>query len=117
MYPKQFIQFFNGSASLLGATLRRVGDAEFAPPIVICNNDHRFLMQEERARVGIEPEAIILEPVARNTAAAVAVAALAAVQRSRDAVIAVMPSDHEVKDAPGFVASLKRAGAVAATGQ
>ena len=117
MYPKQFIRFFNGQGSLLGATLRRVDDGGFAAPIVICNNDHRFLVREELARAAMEAEAIILEPVARNTAAAVAVAALAAVQKSADAVIAVMPSDHVVKDAAAFVDSLKRAAAVAATGK
>ncbi len=63
------------------------------------------------------PDAIILEPVARNTAAAVAVAALAAVKKSADAIIAVMPSDHVVKDAQAFAASLKRAAAIAATGK
>src|SRR4029453_1620744 len=76
MYPKQFIRFFNGKGSLLGATLRRIDDAGFAAPVIICNNDHRFLVREELARAAIKQETIILEPVARNTAAAVAVAAI-----------------------------------------
>ncbi|KAB2938989.1 MAG: mannose-1-phosphate guanylyltransferase/mannose-6-phosphate isomerase [Hyphomicrobium sp.] len=117
MYPKQFINFFNGRGSLLAATLRRIDGVGFAAPIVICNNDHRFLVREELSRAAIEPEAIILEPVARNTAAAVAVAALATVDKAPDAVIAVMPSDHVVKDAQAFVASLRRAAEVAATGK
>ena len=117
MYPKQFIRFFNGKGSLLGATLRRIDDAGFAAPVIICNNDHRFLVREELARAAIKQETIILEPVARNTAAAVAVAALAAVQKSPDAVIAVMPSDHVVNDEKAFAVSLKRAAAVAATGK
>ncbi len=117
MYPKQFINFFNGRGSLLGATLRRIDGAGFAPPIIICNSDHRFLMREELARAAIEAEAIILEPVARNTAAAVAVAALAAIAKAPDAIIAVMPSDHAVKDADAFGASLQRAAETAATGK
>lgn len=117
MYPKQFINFFNGRGSLLGATLRRIDGVGFAAPIVICNNDHRFLVREELSRAAIEPEAIILEPIARNTAAAVAVAALAAVDKAPDAVIAVMPSDHVVKDELGFIANVQRAAAVAATGK
>jgi mannose-1-phosphate guanylyltransferase/mannose-6-phosphate isomerase len=117
MYPKQFIRFFNGKGSLLGATLRRIDDAGFAAPVIICNNDHRFLVREELASAAIKQETIILEPVARNTAAAVAVAALAAVQKSPDAVIAVMPSDHVVNDEKAFAVSLKRAAAVAATGK
>jgi mannose-1-phosphate guanylyltransferase len=116
MYPKQFINFFNGKGSLLAASLRRIDGSAFAAPVVICNNDHRFLVREELARTAIAPEAIILEPVARNTAAAVAVAALAAVAKSSDAIIAVMPSDHIVKDTQNFVASLERA-APRSTGQ
>ncbi len=117
MYPKQFIRFFNGQGTLLGSTLRRIDDAAFAAPIIVCNNDHRFLVREELSRAALEAEAIVLEPVARNTAAAVAVAALAAVRKSPDAVIAVMPSDHVVKDGEAFVDALKRAAAVAATGK
>jgi mannose-1-phosphate guanylyltransferase/mannose-6-phosphate isomerase len=117
MYPKQFINFFNGKGSLLAASLRRIDGAAFSAPVIICNNDHRFLVREELSRTAIAPEAIILEPVARNTAAAVAVAALTAVAKSPDAIIAVMPSDHIVKDTQNFVASLERAAAVAATGK
>ncbi len=75
-YPKQFIRFFDREGrSLLGATLQRVkGEGRFSAPIVVCNNDHRFLVREELARAGTEPQAILLEPVARNTAAAVAAA-------------------------------------------
>ncbi len=116
MYPKQFINFFNGDESLLGATLRRLDDS-FAAPIVICNADHRFLVREEMTRAGITPEAIILEPIARNTAPAVAVAALAALQKSPDAVIAVMPSDHLIKDVTAFAERLKQAADIASTGK
>ena len=117
MYPKQFIRFFNGQRSLLASTLRRIDDAGFSAPIVICNNDHRFLVREELSVAGVEAAAIILEPIARNTAAAVAVAALAAMKISPEAIIAVMPSDHVVKDTAAFADSLKRAAEVAATGK
>jgi mannose-1-phosphate guanylyltransferase/mannose-6-phosphate isomerase len=119
MYPKQFIRFLDGEdANLLGATLRRLGaDTGFAAPIIVCNNDHRFLVSDEAARAGIKPQAIILEPVARNTAAAVAVAALAALQQNADAVLAVAPSDHVVRDRAGFIESIKRAAAIAAAGK
>ena len=119
MYPKQFIRFFNGEGTtLLGATLKRLGaDAGFEAPIILCNNDHRFLVKEEAARAGIEPGAIILEPVARNTAPAIAVAALAALRRDEGAILAVMPSDHVVRDEARFVESVKRAAGIAATGK
>ena len=119
MYPKQFIRFFNGEGrSLLGTTLERVGfDQKFSPPIVVCNNDHRFLVREELARAKLEPQAIMLEPVARNTAAAVAVAALFAERRDADAILLVMPSDHVVADKEGFLEGVRRAAEIAATGR
>jgi mannose-1-phosphate guanylyltransferase/mannose-6-phosphate isomerase len=119
MYPKQFIRFFDGQGTtLLGATLKRLkADAGFAPPIILCNNDHRFLVKEEAARAGIEPKAVILEPVARNTAPAIAVAALVASREDENAILAVMPSDHVVKDEARFVAAVLRAAEVAATGK
>ena len=72
-------------------------------------------MEVERGR--IEPKAIILEPVARNTAAAIAVAALAVVRENPNAILVVMPSDHVVRDEARFVESVKRAAKVAATGK
>jgi mannose-1-phosphate guanylyltransferase/mannose-6-phosphate isomerase len=119
MYPKQFIRFFSGqNASFLGATLTRLKqDAGFAPPILLCNNDHRFLVQEEIERANIKPRAIILEPIARNTAPAIAVAALAALREDPGAILAVMPSDHVVKDEARFVEGIRRAAKVAMTGR
>src|SRR5712691_11582736 len=74
MYPKQFIRSFSDQASsLLAATLKRLDSAAgFALPVIVCNNDHRFLVKEEAEHAGVVPQAIVLEPVARNTAPAVA---------------------------------------------
>ena len=119
MYPKQFIKFFSGQdTTFLGATLSRLKtDAGFADPILLCNNDHRFLIREEIERAGITPRAIVLEPVARNTAPAIAVAALAALRDNPGAILAVMPSDHVVKDEARFVEGIRRAAKVASTGR
>jgi mannose-1-phosphate guanylyltransferase / mannose-6-phosphate isomerase len=119
MYPKQFIRFFSDqSTTFLGAAMLRLrADAGFAPPILLCNNDHRFLVREEIERAGITPRAIILEPVGRNTAPAIAVAALAALRENPGAILAVMPSDHVVKDDAKFMEGVKRAAKVAATGK
>ena len=119
MYPKQFIRFFSGqSTTFLGAAMMRLkADAGFAPPILLCNNDHRFLVREEIERAGIKPRAIILEPIGRNTAPAIAVAALAALRENPGAILAVMPSDHVVKDDVKFMEGVKRAAKVAATGK
>ena len=74
MHPKQFIRFNDSQASsFLGATLARLTPADgFRPPIILCNNDHRFLVREELERAGLDAKAVILEPVARNTAPAIA---------------------------------------------
>ena len=119
MYPKQFIDFFGDrKRSFLGDTVTRLPAAEgFAPPILLCNNDHRFLVKEEMARRGADAKAIVLEPMARNTAPAVAVAALLASREAPDAVIVVMPSDHVIGNERDFISAVGRAAAVAATGR
>ena len=119
MYPKQFISFLPGQdASFLGASLKRLeADDGFRRPIVLCNNDHRFLVREELKRSATEPAAIILEPIARNTAPAIAVAALHAMAANPDAVIAVMPSDHVIQDKDRFATHVREAGEIAASGR
>ncbi len=119
MYPKQFIRFFNGQGkSFLGATLKRLSrEGGFEKPLLMCNNDHRFLVKEEIESSGIEPSAIVLEPVARNTAAALAVAALSIARENPNAVMVVMPSDHVIKDDNKFVEAVRRAAIVAETGK
>lgn len=119
MYPKQFIRSFNGQGqTFLGATLLRLTpDAGFSSPILLCNNDHRFLVREELEAAQINPKAIILEPVARNTAPAIAVAALAVARDDPDGILAVMPSDHVIRDQTRFAEAVRRAADVAATGK
>lgn len=119
MYPKQFIRFSaDQTSSFLAATLKRLGrPAGFAQPIIVCNNDHRFLVKDEAERAGIHPAAIVLEPVARNTAPAIAVAALAVARRDPDGILAVMPSDHVIKSEATFVDAVRRAAEVAAAGR
>ena len=119
MYPKQFIRFFESQvASFLAATLVRLTPEEgFARPIVVCNNDHRFLVKGEIDGAGVTPQAIVLEPVARNTAPAIAVAALLVARENPEGILAVMPSDHVIRNEPAFVAAVKQAAAVAATGK
>jgi mannose-1-phosphate guanylyltransferase/mannose-6-phosphate isomerase len=119
MYPKQFIRFFKDQdTSFLAATLARLHqDLGFEKPILLCNNDHRFLVREELDRAGIEPQAIILEPVARNTAPAIATAALVALKENPGAVLAVMPSDHVMRNDGRFAEAVRQAADVAATGK
>ena len=119
MYPKQFIRFLDGQdESFLGAALRRLPmSGGFAPPILICNSDHRFLALEELDRAGLKSATIVLEPVARNTAPAIAVGAIMAERDDPDAIIVVMPSDHVVADEAAFSEAVRKAAAVAADGR
>jgi mannose-1-phosphate guanylyltransferase/mannose-6-phosphate isomerase len=119
MYPKQFIRFFSGqSKSFLGSTLNRLATSSgFERPLLMCNNDHRFLVKEEVEAAGLRARAMILEPVARNTAAALAVAALHIAQDDPSAVMVVMPSDHVIQDDARFVEAVRRAAAIAASGK
>ena len=119
MYPKQFIRFHDDqAASFLGATLARLSpDKGFCAPILLANNDHRFLVREELERAHLDAKSIILEPVARNTAPAIAVAALSALREAPDAILIVMPSDHAVRDEACFVEAVRAAATVAAKGK
>jgi mannose-1-phosphate guanylyltransferase / mannose-6-phosphate isomerase len=119
MYPKQFIRFFNGKGpSFLGATLHRLAqDQGFGEPILLCNNDHRFLVKEELEQARVTTRHIYLEPVARNTAAAIAVAAFAVARENPAGILVVMPSDHVIREETRFVEAVRRAAKVAATGR
>ncbi|MEQ1647094.1 MAG: mannose-1-phosphate guanylyltransferase/mannose-6-phosphate isomerase [Hyphomicrobiaceae bacterium] len=118
MYPKQFIRFNGEEVSFLSETLHRLrAEDGFQKPIILCNNDHRFLVKAELEQSKVACKAIILEPVARNTAPAIAIAALEVASESPNGVIVVMPSDHAIKETAKFVEAVKRAAKVAATGK
>jgi len=113
-FPKQLLNL-TSDISMIQETARRVADAaRFAPPLVICNEKHRFVIAEQLRQVAVTPAAIILEPVGRNTAAAVAVAALRIVERDPAALMLVLPADHLIRDVPAFQAAVDRAAAAAA---
>ncbi len=105
-HPKQFLPLL-GEHSLLQATwLRLRGLPGADAPLVVANEEHRFLVAEQLRLVGAEPSALILEPVGRNTAPAIAVAALQAMSGGDDPVLLVLPSDHAIVDAEGFRAAV-----------
>ncbi len=111
--PKQLLEL-DSSESLLVRTLRRTaGNDLFAPPLVICADDHRFIVAEQLRVASLRPRSIVLEPVGRNTAPAAAVACLLLMKENPDAVVMVLPSDHVVRDADRFHAAV-RTGLVAA---
>lgn len=99
--PKQLLPL-TSEYSLLQETARRVQGR----PIVVCNREHRFIVAEQLREIDVEPRGIVIEPVGRNTAPAVAVAALVA---EPDSLLLVMPSDHQVKDVDAFRAGVAEA--------
>ncbi|SKA26187.1 mannose-1-phosphate guanylyltransferase/mannose-6-phosphate isomerase [Consotaella salsifontis] len=115
-FPKQFIPLFDDGLSPFQATIRRISGEMFGRPIIVTNNDFRFICAEQLAAMGIDGE-IVLEPERRDSAPAVAVGALLAERRAEDAVCLVLASDHAVTDEPGFLEAVTRAAAVAATGR
>ena len=105
-HPKQFLPLL-GERSLLQMTwLRLRGLAGMGAPLVVANEEHRFLVAEQLRQVDAEPSALILEPVGRNTAPAIAVAAMRAMAGGDDPVLLVLPSDHVITDEPGFRAAI-----------
>ncbi len=102
LYPKQFIPL-TGEESLFQATVNRLkGLDDLASPVVVGNDEHRFMLAEQLRQIGVEDARILLEPVARNTAPALCAAALEVCEQYGDAVMLVLPADHVVHDIPAF---------------
>ena len=101
-YPKQFLPLIQETTMLQETQLRLNGLQNLAEPLVVCNESHRFMVAEQLRQAGCPAGAIMLEPVGRNTAPAVAVAALQAQKAGDDPVLLVLPADHVIVDAPTF---------------
>lgn len=116
--PKQFLPL-TGPESLFQKTLQRVNEpARYAAPVVIANSEYRFIVAEQAAEAGIALSGILLEPVARNTAVAIAAAASYAVRKfGPQAILHILPSDHDVDANAGYWTSVESAAAGAAIGQ
>lgn len=113
--PKQLLPLVTEN-TMLQETLTRLSNwAEVGNPIVICGNDHRFLVAEQLRQVDIHPEAIVLEPVARNTAPAIAAAVIAL--KDKEVLMLVLPADHVITDVVAFEAAVRRASVAAEQGK
>ncbi len=99
--PKQFLPF-GGTGSMLQETQRRLEGLECAPPVVVCNAEHRFMVAEQLRNETTEQATLILEPAGRNTAPAIALAALHVQQAHPEALLLVLPADHHVTDPEAF---------------
>jgi mannose-1-phosphate guanylyltransferase len=115
-YPKQFLAL-TSDLSLFQETLKRLNGIQGAlPPMVVCNEDHRFLIAEQAQAIEHNLSAILLEPAAKNTAPAIALAALKAREGGDDPLLLVLPSDHVFADAAAFHTAVAQAAAVAQAG-
>jgi mannose-1-phosphate guanylyltransferase/mannose-6-phosphate isomerase len=116
-YPKQFLDLTQSGQSMLQMTLLRLqGLSDIAAPLAICNQEHRFLVAEQLHSINSAPAGILLEPVARNTAPAVALAALSALESDPDALLLVLPADHCMADITAFQAGVDKAREAAEAG-
>ncbi len=100
--PKQFLPIADDSLSMLQATIRRLEGLKVSQPCLICNEEHRFLAAEQLRTLGIDDASILLEPVGRNTAPAVALAAIKALEKEHDPVLLILAADHLIKDVDAF---------------
>ncbi|MEN8134438.1 MAG: mannose-1-phosphate guanylyltransferase/mannose-6-phosphate isomerase [Thermodesulfobacteriota bacterium] len=116
LYPKQFLALTSEQTMLQATVARFGGMAGAEDPIVLCKDEHRFLVGEQLQQIGVEAGAIILEPVGRNTAPAVAIAALQATACGDDPVLLVLPSDHVINDQESFRQAVLAGEQLAATG-
>ncbi|MEB3262106.1 MAG: sugar phosphate nucleotidyltransferase, partial [Cyanobacteriota bacterium] len=118
-YPKQYWALAGrGEDTLLQQThLRLKGLPGLAPPVLICNEDHRFIVAEQMRQIGVDPGAILLEPVGRNTAPAVAVAALKATALGDDPLLLVLAADHAIQEISRFRSTVEAGLASAEAGQ
>ena len=115
-HPKQFVKLL-GEESLFQASARRLSGAGFAAPSVVTGSDFRFMVVEQLVAVEIAPQNILIEPSARNTAAAICAAAVALDAQNGDSLMLVAPSDHVIPDAEKFRSTVEAATQTALEGQ
>ncbi|MGR0185213.1 mannose-1-phosphate guanylyltransferase/mannose-6-phosphate isomerase [Azospirillum aestuarii] len=115
-YPKQFLPLCS-ERSMLQDTAGRVSDAaRFADPLIVCNQEHRFVIAEQMRQAGRGAARIVLEPVGRNTAPAAAIAALIVAEQDPDGQILLLPADHAIQDQGAFLQAIATASAAASAG-
>ncbi|MCP4672584.1 MAG: NTP transferase domain-containing protein, partial [Desulfobacula sp.] len=102
LYPKQLIDIYNKNTMLQNTVLRLKGLENAGSPIVVCNEEHRFMTAEQLRQIKVDPQAIILEPVGRNTAPAIAIAALKAMENNQDPTLLILPADHVIEKPEKF---------------
>ena len=105
MYPKQLLPLAHDELTMLQQTLQRTGGiTDISPPIIVCNEEHRFMVGDQVQQLQVRDATILLEPEGRNTAPAIALAAFQAINQSdhSDPCLLVMPADHVISDQAAF---------------
>jgi len=117
LYPKQFLPLADAKLSLFQQTLERLGGMPaLGEPVVVCNEEHRFLVAQQLRDMGHGGASIILEPIGRNTAPAIALAAIDALRQTEDAVLLVLPADHVIRDCDALQRAAQTGMALAGAG-
>ncbi len=109
-YPKQYLNLEEDNiyTMLQNTFLRISGVKDIKSPIIICNESHRFIVAEQMRNIGVRPEAILLEPIGRNTAPAIALAAMLAKEKFNDPMILVLSADHKIQDNKKFINAIEK---------
>lgn len=105
LMPKQFLKL-DGNSTMLQATVARLSDLKAHAPLVICNEEHRFIVAEQLRQIAKLDHNILLEPIGRNTAPAIALAAFTAVKQGKDPLLLVLAADHVIADTAAFTAAV-----------
>ncbi len=116
LYPKQLINMYNQHTMLQNTVLRLEETRHTEPPVIVCNEAHRFMTAEQLRQIEVDPHAIILEPAARNTAPAIALAAITLGMQEQDPVLLVLPADHRIENTAAFHAAVHQGEVLAEKG-
>ena len=108
LFPKQFLNL-HGNSTMLQSTVARLDGIDHQPPLIICNEEHRFVVAEQLRSAQLEHGQILLEPVGRNTAPAIALAAFNAINQGQDPLLLVLAADHVIQNAPAFIDAVQQA--------
>ena len=109
-FPKQYISLSqNNELSQIQCTLKRINNLKDTfEPLIICNEEHRFIVAEQCREINVTPSSIILEPFGRNTAPAIALAAIKSMENEGDPILLVLPADHEIKNKEQFYNKIRK---------
>ncbi len=108
-FPKQYLSLTENNKSLLQNTMERINPlSNLLNPILICNEEHRFIVAEQMREINTTPLSILLEPFGRNTAPAITLSAIKALEQDNEAILLILSSDHEIKNIDKFINVINR---------